>query len=371
MKVPFDVEALIARFEAAATGRGDLTPAFDALAVAAGGTAAILFCPSEGRAGITGSTIAAEVQRAYVESSWRESDLLTVGARNLAEGAVVFTQDLIPVQMVETNRFFTEFLERFDMMWAAGWAFTLEDELWCLGVTRGRAQGPFGEPDRALLEAVAPRISRSLKLLTRSLALYGRGICASLDVRRRPYVTINHLGNVAHISETAEPILADGPLIVRGGRLFSADAETNNRLEQIALCARVGIRGAENLRLSPALEFVAPRVEGRPIIVTAHRTVDGDPYDILPGAQYLLRLMDVSHQPMAREEPIRLLFDLSRREVEIAQRLSCGEDAAAAAKALGLKASYVRQVIKSVLAKTGLNRVHQLIALLSRFPDEA
>ena len=371
MEAIADVEAVVARFEDAAVGQADLTAAFDALAAAAGGTAAILFCPSEGRAGITGSAVAAEVQRAYVESGWGETDLLTVGARKVADGEVVFTQDLIPIQMVESNRFFTDFLERFDMMWAAGWVFTIEDELWCLGVTRGRAQGPFGESEKALLQAVAPRISRSLQLLARSLSLYGRGICASLDVRQRPYVTINHLGAVAHVSPSAESILADGPLSVRGGKLFSADPETNDRLEQIALSARVGVRGAENLGLSPPLEFVAPRVEGRPVIVTAHRMVDSDPYDILPGVQYLLRLMDVSHQPMAREEPIRLLFDLSPREVEIARRLSGGEDAAAAAKALGLQASYVRQVIKSVLAKTGLKRVHQLIALLARFPDEA
>lgn len=365
------VEALITRFEDAAVGGADLTAAFDALARAAGGSAAILFCPGEGRAGITGSAVAEALQRAYVELNWRASDLLTVSARGLTADAVVFTQDFLPRQLVELSPFFTDFLDRFDMMWAAGWAFEIEGELWCLGVTRGKAQGPFEDADRALLQAVAPRISRAVRLLNRAVSMFGRGICASLDVRQRPYVIIDHQGQVERASPSAEPILEDGVLSVRGGRLVSTDAETNEHLETIALCARVGVRGAQNLGLSPPTEFIAPRVEGRPIIVTTHRMRARVPYDILPGGQYVLRLVDVNHQPMAREQPIGLLFDLSPREIEIAQHLSRGDDAAAAAQALGLKASYVRQVVKSVMGKAGLKRVHQLIALLARFPDEA
>lgn len=366
-----DVEAIVAHFEDAATGMADLTVAFDALAKAAGGSAAILFCPGEGRAGITGSAVAEALQRAYVELNWRESDLLTVSARGLTADVVVFTQDFLPRQTVESSPFFTEFLDQFDMMWAAGWAFLMDGELWCLGVTRGRAQGPFEDADRALLQAVAPRISRALRLLNRAAAIFGLGICASLDVRQRPYVIIDHQGLVERISPSAEPILAKDVLAVRSGRLVSTHPETNDRLEMIAQCARVGVRGAENLGLSPPSEFVAPRIEGRPIIITAHRMRERVPYDILPGGQYVLRLVDVSQQPMAREGPISLLFDLSPREIEIAQHLSRGADAAAAAKALRLQPSYVRQVVKSVMGKAGLKRVHQLIALLARFPDEA
>lgn len=371
MTAQTDVEALAARFEDAAVGIGDLTAAFDALAQAAGGSAAILFCPGEGRAGITGSGVAEALQRAYVGANWRASDLLTVSARGLAPDAVVFTQDFLPRQVVESSPFFTEFLDRFDMMWAAGWPFMIQEELWCLGVTRGKARGPFEDADRALLQAVAPRISRALRLLNRAVAMFGRGICASLDVRERPYVVIDHLGQVERISPSAKPILEDGVLSVRGGRLVSTDAETNDHLETIALCARVGIRGAQNLELVLPSEFTAPRAEGRPIIITAHRMRDRVPHDILPGAQYILRLVDVNQQPMARAQPIGLLLDLSPREIQIAQHLSRGDDAAAAAEALGLKASYVRQVVKSVMGKAGLTRVHQLIALLARFPDEA
>lgn len=365
-----EVEALVERFEDAAAGRADLTDAFDALAAAAGASAAILFCPGEGRAGITGSAGAEAVQRAYLEANWRESDLLTVSARALQADTVVFTQDFLPRELVETSPFFTDFLQRFDMMWAAGWPFFIHGELWCLGVTRGLARGPFEDADRTLLQAVAPRISRALCVLTRIADMFGQGICASLDVRRRPYVVIDHLGQVGRVSPSAAPILAD-VLSVRGGRLVSTDAATNEFLETIAVCARVGVHGAENLGLAPPGEFVAPRREGRPIIITAHRMRERTPYDILPGGQYLLRLVDVSLQPMARAHPIALLFGLSPREIEIAQHLSRGDDAAAAARALGLRPSYVRQVIKSVMGKAGVKRVHQLIALLARFPDEA
>lgn len=369
MTVGTDVDALVSCFEDAAAGMGDLTAAFDALAAAAGGSAAILFCPGEGRAGITGSAVAAAVQRAYVEFNWRGSDLLTVSARSITADAVVFTQDFLPRQLVEASPFFTNFLERFDMMWGAGWTFLIDGELWCLGVTRGKAQGPFEEANRTLLSAVAPRISRAMRLLTRSVTMFGEGICASLEMRQRPYVVIDHTGQVTRISPSAASILEDGPLSVRGGRMFSTHAETNERLELIATSARVGIRGAKNLGLAPPSEFTAPRVDGHPIIITPHRMRSRDPYDILPGDQYVLRLIDLAHQPIARERPIRLLFDLSPREVEIAQHISRGEDAAAIAQALGLKASYVRQIVKSVQAKAGLKRVHQLVALLARLPD--
>lgn len=368
---PGPADRLTELFEDAVAGGSTLTGAFDALAAAAGGTAAILFCPAEGRAGITGSAIADEVQRAYVEFNWGAHDRLTVSARKLTANQVILAQELLPQQLIETSVFFTDFLEPFDMMWAAGWGFVIEDELWCLGVTRGKAQGPFEESDRALLQAVAPRISRAIRLLTRTAALFGAGICASLDVRQRPYIVIDHRGLVAHVSPTAATILAGGVLSVRDGRLFSTHAETNDILETISVCARVGIRGAENLGKAAPAEFIVPRTEGHPIIITTHRMRDVVPYDILPGGQILLRLVDVDQHPMAREHPVRLLFNLSPREIEIARRLSVGEDPATIAETLGLKASYVRQVVKSILSKTGLKRINQLIAMLARFPDEA
>jgi len=360
---------LIRQFEDAAVGRTSLSDAFDALARLGGGSGAMMFSTEEMRPGLIGGAFAPEMQRAYQTLNWKSSDVLTPTVRGMPRDAVVFIQDFLTPQIIESSRFFTEFLAAFDVKYGAGWIFDLDGEPWALTIMRSAAQGVFGEADRALLTAIAPRVSRCLALLNQSSAARARGMREALDSRDRPYVIYNHVGMVTHVSPRARSMLDHDALCIRDGKLFSALPDANERLQNISVAARNGAAGMKNLQLPQAREFFIPRGGVGPVMVTPLR-VRAPPLDALPGPQIVVRLSDLQNHPTPRAEPMRALYGLSPREIEIAQRIAVGGDPARIAEALGLQTSYVRQVVKSILSKTGRNRIGELVALLARLPDE-
>jgi len=361
-------DALIAQFEDAAIGRLTPTGAFDGLAALAGGSTALMFSLVEGRPGILGGTVAPEVQRIYQQQNWKSSDVLTARVRALPTDIVLFAQDFLSAHLIETSPFFQDYLAAFDILWGAGWVFDLDDERWGMAIARSRAQGPFDPADKDLLTRAAPRITRCLALLNAVSHAHAQGACDALDTRDRPYVVIDHMGLVSRVSPRAAAIFDDDALCVRESRLFSNDAAANDKLQTIALCARYGAEGAVNLQAPAPEEFFIPRSEKTPLLVTPLR-LRAPPLDVLPGSQIVLRLSDFAHHPTPRAAPLKALFGLSPREIEIAQRIAAGDEPAVIAAALGLQTSSVRQVVKSILAKTGLHRFGQLVALFSRLPD--
>lgn len=361
-------DAHITQFENAVIGRTDLPAAFDGLAAIAGGSAALMFSLVDGRPGIVGGAIAPTLQKIYQLQNWKSSDVLTARVRALPADVVLFAQDFLPLTLIETSAFFQNYLAQFDILWGAGWVFDLGEERWAFAIARSRAQGPFEPDDRDLLTRVAPRMTRCLLLLNAVSQAHAQGACDALDVRDRPYVTIDHRGLVSRISPRAEAILKDDALCVRDLRLVSSNADANEKLQNIALCAKYGAEGAANAGASPPEEFFIPRVGRAPVMITPLR-LRPTPLDVLPGVQFLLRISDFAQHPTPRAKPLKALFNLSPREIEIAQRIAAGEDPVVIAESLGLKTSSVRQVIKSIFAKTGLHRFGQLVALLSRLPD--
>lgn len=361
-------EALIEPFEDAVIGRASLSDAFDAFARRCGGSGALMFSAVDQRPGLIGGGFAQAMQRAYQTMNWKSADVLTPTVSGLPRNAVVFAQDFLTPHMIDSSRFFTEFLAGFDMKYGAGWIFDLDGEPWAMAIARSAAQGKFTEADRARVTSVAPRVSRCLILLNQSSATRAQGAREALDSRDRPYVIYDHMGRVTHISSRAVSMLNHEALTLRDGKLFSCQSEANERLQNISLAARYGAAGIENLGIPAPEEFFISRGDVGPAMVTIVR-LRAPPLDALPGPQILVRLSDFEHHPTPRAEPMRALYGLSPREIEIAQHIAVGKDPAKIAEDLNLKASYVRQVVKSIGAKTGRNRIGDLVALLARLPD--
>jgi len=359
---------LCAQFEDAALARARLADAFDALATLAGGTTALMFSLLDGRPGIIGGAVASELQSVYHQQNWKSSDVLTARVRALAPDVVLFAQDFLPAQLIESSAFFQTYLAAFDILWGAGWVFDLDDERWALAIARSRTQGPFHPEDKDLLSRAAPRITRCLALLNANAHAHAKGVCDALDTRGRPYIVLDHMGLVSHVSARALSILDNDALCLRESRLVSSDPAANDILQSISTSAKFGALGAVNVATAPLAEFFIKRTDRSPVMLSPVR-LRAPPLDVLPGAQILLRLSDLEHHPTPRAEPLKALFGLSPREIEIAQRIAVGEEPATIAAALGLQTSSVRQVVKSILVKTGRRRFGQLVALFSRLPD--
>jgi DNA-binding CsgD family transcriptional regulator len=84
----------------------------------------------------------------------------------------------------------------------------------------------------------------------------------------------------------------------------------------------------------------------------------------------LVSLTDFAASRRPRGSLLKELYGLSAAEARVAQRLAEGEAPNDIAEPLGLRPSSVRQVVKSILAKTDTHRQSQLTALLCRFPTD-
>lgn len=373
--MPHDVEteaaaaALAAPLTGVLTNTPSLASAFAAMPALFGGSTAFLFNVVEGRPGLVGCDEAMALQQAYADGKWKSADVLTAIARTLPQDRVFFSQDFLPEQQVMDSPYFQEFLKPRDMFWGAGWLFDLHDERWAFAFCRSYEQGPFGPSDRAVLDSAAPRLSAIVRQLTYISAQRAVGVRAALASRRRAYAMLDHCGLVCEVSPPASDLL-DKELQVQNGRLIAADPEANERLQDLANRARMGRVAAEQAGIPAPEEFIIPRASGRPPIIATPTVVRPSPADALPGAQIVLLLADLSRRPQPHAAPLRQLFKLTPREIEIAQLVAAGEDADSIGATLGLKPAYVRQVIKSLFAKTGAHRIGELVALLARMPDD-
>lgn len=85
-------------------------------------------------------------------------------------------------------------------------------------------------------------------------------------------------------------------------------------------------------------------------------------------AGVVLMITDLNERPMRSDAMIRIALGLTKRETDVAKRLSHGESVERIAEALDMRQSSIRQVIKAILAKTDTSGQSEHIALLARLP---
>jgi DNA-binding CsgD family transcriptional regulator len=94
----------------------------------------------------------------------------------------------------------------------------------------------------------------------------------------------------------------------------------------------------------------------------AHKLVL-DPVD----AAFLLICIDLNSPRPVQAELLQHVFGLTPCEAQLAKRLSTGSSLLQIATQQGVGVGTLRGQLKSIFIKTGTNRQHELVAILSRF----
>ena len=232
-----------------------------------------------------------------------------------------------------------------------------------LAICRPAQSAEFDAAERALLQRIAPHLTRAMRTrlqlddakhrMAAALGAFDQldtGL-AIVDRELRPVV----------LNRRAARIVADGDGLARTHDGLEAMAPSDRawlrQLVQRAAGDDPRVPGTYAMRLHRA----APRA---PWLVTACRLAIGNG---APSDRLVMLLIESPSRPVGEIAPMFIaLYGLSAREAAIAAALLNGSDLAKAAESLGIARGTARTHLKAIFAKTGTHRQAELVALLLR-----
>jgi DNA-binding CsgD family transcriptional regulator len=366
----FDTEAIVAVFDRVLLNPLLLAQAFTELPHVTNSHVAFMYSLVPGRPGLIGDGVAGEMQRVYAEQGWKGADVITALAPTLAINDVHLSDDFLPGQTLATQRFFEDYLSRWNIVRGAGWWFDLDGEPWVFALARNAGQPPFSAGEKAALGRASARISSAMTSLNRLATGRTMAICETLDMVGSPYVLIDHRGWVDRATPAAAAMF-DAHFDIQDAALRATDPNAGEQLQNVAAMARCGSLGTRIAGIEPPRTIVIPRGDGRQPVVARPLRLRRELYDVLPGIQIVLRLDDLEQRTLPSAELLQAIFDLTPREVAVARCMAAGQPSRDICKELKLTTGYLQQLVNAIFLKTHTHSRQELVALLARVPDQA
>ena len=271
----------------------------------------------------------------------------------------------------QRSEFFNDFLVPHGVPYVAGGrAFETADISAVIAVLRNFHQGPFGQPELAVLARLVPHLQRAarLHLQMREMRLQSRAIEAALDRLQFGVVIADASGRALVLNRAAQEMAtAKDGLFLRGGQLTAYRAEEAAALvraiaEAVRTAARRSGQGGSALRISrpsgrrPYAVLVAP-LTPETALAAEHQA---------PAA--LILITDLERRPEVLGRRLVELFGLTPAEACLAVALVAGTRLEDIAEERGVRMPTLRTQLRAVLDKTGTDRQADLMRLLVGLP---
>jgi DNA-binding CsgD family transcriptional regulator len=180
-------------------------------------------------------------------------------------------------------------------------------------------------------------------------------------------LVLDENNKVLHANQLAESILAEHDGITRSnGTLLIANHEDSKRFREVMARAVEAQRAAK-----PGLVEVmrVRRSSGRPdigLVVRPSTSSASDQNNRLTAsiAVFLSTSTSETHEPTVPSDVIQKLFGLTPKEATLALRLAAGESLQEASEELRISPNTARAHLRSIFAKTGVDRQAKLVRVL-------
>lgn len=231
-----------------------------------------------------------------------------------------------------------------------------------LGVQRSVQAKAYGEDEKRLLELIGRHVAIARKVNMR----LGEGWAAAAEVQSgfarlsAPAFIVDASAFVRHTNPAAESLVGRSrKLVVRGGRLRSAEASAESHLQRAirAAAAEPGRACAFALHLDgarPATVITAP-LAADPKAARRGRA---------PLALVLVDAGEVDPQPIAWR--MRQVYGLTPAEARVAALVALGQTVEEIALSMQLKRPTLRTHLRNIFGKTGTRRQAELVSLALR-----
>ena len=299
----------------------------------------------------------------YMRDGWYLRDERHLGIHQMMRDGIVDDLDIAPLDTIEKNPYYQEFLAAHKLRWFAGVRIAAGDDLWCLSIQRTIGQGPFSRKEKEFLRLLSDRLSTSA-VLARCIGGAGSaGALEAFEMSGKAALLINRKGEVFRINQPAEKLLGGDVRLVRK-KLTSYDPNItvllNRSLHDLMFYCSGGSLG------SP---IALPRRGRRPVLAYLAR-LSPAAANPLADCQAIIVLIDLE-KPRSNvpAEVLRSAFDLSPAEARLAELMSAGISLEAASDQIGIAKETGRNQLKSIFAKMNVSRQPEMIALLGAMLD--
>lgn len=270
-------------------------------------------------------------------------------------------------QRIKRERFFREFLQKWDCRYYAGCRMGEGGGLATyLGLNRRAEQGPHDEADMRFLRQLTVHLTRAAKLFykTRSFRDHFAPSLGSLQYLPSSLFILDQWHRVLFANAAAEALfLNDQGLTVIDGVLEVTSAPMRKKFSD-------EIEKVIATELPSALLLKSPsgdRGSGLPCYLL-RLPERQDTYQLRGDPAVMVLVPRATPNPPEAVALLRTLYALSRREADLAISIANGATPQDYAREAGLEISTVRSQLKSVFIKTGTHRQTELVRLLSVLP---
>ncbi len=369
-----DLPELIEGIYAAAAGEQSWASVAERLRqVVAADTAALLWCDAAGPAVLGMLGFGADSQRRYVQhfhahDPWAQSGWRIVEAsrRSGTLRAAVLGPEIVAEDAFRRSEFYNDYgrsVGNFHLLGAmqpVDAAATL-----LIGLHRPERANPFGEEQRALLDALLPHLRRGLDLWSRLGVAAGTGAAAALDAIADGAVLVDGDLRVLHLNAAAEAMARRGAIrLVAEGSATRLVAPRREHQARLAILVRAVALGGEEGGGVPLRPPQGPAVAGMVMRLPTRLGPSAGARRATGRALVLLR--DVSRPPTLAPHLVMDLFGLTPAEAAVALAAAAGETAEAIARERRASVNTVRAQIRAALAKCGAANLRELTRLLVR-----
>lgn len=305
------------------------------------------------------STHGAEYATAYASYYWRINPW-DHGAELRRPGVVYTSEELYDPSELLRTEFYSDLLRLLDVqhsIWMCACVtpgFSVE-----LTTQRSNRAGAFADPERTLLEGLAPHLRRAIEISDRLALAQGALSLEVIEGLGAAALAVDSGGRVTAISPGAERLLASkGVLRTSNGRIRATDVQADRKLQAlIAASTGVGDAGL----LGKVLHLPAA---GGP---AARATVLPLPRDH-PWSQPLALIM--LSMPSAKPEvgAISEVLGLTNAEARLVAGLCDGLSLAQYAAAAGITVHTARDYLRRASEKLGHSRQVDLVRAVSGDP---
>jgi DNA-binding CsgD family transcriptional regulator/PAS domain-containing protein len=288
----------------------------------------------------------------------------------LPDKQVITLHDFVPPGELERSPFFTDYLVPWDSIYHLGVDVRDEGRFYArLRVSRPRSAGNFSAADRAVVERLVPHFDNAIRTrATIDAARMGRAVYAeAMDQLTLATLILDTTGRVIHANALARDLLGQPDRItLAGDRLVftePTDAKRFRDAVERAIDARRAVQPGivEALRVRRALGPGQFAVIVRP---ASGRLGTEEPTLSSAVAVFISAETDRAQTPPV--ETVRKLFDLTRKEAQLAMCLTNGRSLREAAADLDITLNTARAHLRSIFAKTGIDRQARLVRAILR-----
>lgn len=254
---------------------------------------------------------------------------------------------------------YREFLHPRNFGWFAETAFHLPaGDTVRIGFERTKERGPFEETFIGALNAIRPHLGRAAVLSSQLGLERAKGMIEGLNAIGTPAAVLRTSGKLSLANEHFHKLM---PLVVqdRRDRMLLTD-ETADKLLADTLM-RMGSHNAPGRSRS----IPVPAQDGRPPLIFHVFPVSGAANDLFSRGLALVIGTPIDRALVPTAEVIQVLFDLTPAEARVARAVAQGNTVEVIALSNGVSRETVRTQLASVLAKTGMSRQAELVALLA------